>query len=563
MHALRLASCALVVCWATGCSEKTPEANRAPAPQPAGESASPTVLATEYLGPLVGEDATLHPDNLEPDRIAYYGTDLGFTYRHGDRLEILFGDTWATEQYAPIEASSGARLDDSFGSIDLDAWPDPTSISATNMPLVRLGQNPGTTEASAIDPGHAMDLGKTPMGGFSAGDAEFGIFNITKPRACTGDADCSDGLPCDTTFGYIGVRSSVEELFTLPCRDGAPACDAATMVDAAGTPVPDSGFCADPSSVLAGGPVSGLLNPVALRVRIGLRDPATPKKYGDAHDWLTNKFMNVTVRTVERYDPPTPASRSEPDYRPATGTGASQRVFLWGRPGFVGLAARQRSLPLYFAYVDLPTGAGYEWKPHYFTGAVDGVPQFSTDQQAAAPVDLDATLDGVQAEEPVDVVNQMSVAWIEALDKWVMFYGGGLSTLPTQALPLCGVTQLFTGADCTAVVVGNGAVRMRTADAPWGPWTLPQDVIVGGDPADGPHGQYGPGGALHHPDCKEPTCAPPSEMFAYQAGEYGFFYSANIISEWVRPVDDGVEILWNASTWDPYRVVLLRTRISR
>lgn len=558
MHALRLASCALVVCWAMGCSEKTPEANRAAAPQPADESASPTVLSTEYLGPLVGEDATLHPDNLEPDRIAYYGTDLGFTYRHGDRLEILFGDTWATEQYAPIEASSGARLDDSFGYIDLDEWPDPARISATNMPLVRLGQNPGTSEASAIDPGHAMDLGKTPMGGFSGGDAEFGIFNITKPKACAIDADCSDDLACDTTFGYMGVAATVEESLTLPCRDGTPGCNTATMAD-----VPDSGFCADPSSVLQGGPVSNLLNATALRVLIGLRDRTEPKKYGEVHEWLTNKFMNVTPRTVERFDPATAADRQKQDYRPATGSGASQRVFLWGRPGFVGVAANDRSLPLYFAYVDLPSGPGYAWAPRYFTGVADGAPQFSTNQQAAAPVDLDATQDGVQAEEPVDIVNQMSVAWIEPLHKWVMFYGGGLSTLPTQALPLCGVTQLFAGAECKAVTVGNGAVRMRTADQPWGPWTAPQDVIVAGDPADGPRGQYGPGGALRHPDCKDPACAPPSEMFAYQAGEYGFFYSANIISEWVRPVGNGVDILWNASTWDPYRVVLLRTHLSR
>jgi hypothetical protein len=50
-------------------------------------------------------------------------------------------------------------------------------------------------------------------------------------------------------------------------------------------------------------------------------------------------------------------------------------------------------------------------------------------------------------------------------------------------------------------------------------------------------------------------------MFAYQAGEHGFFYSANIIEQWTRPVNGGVDIFWNASTWDPYRVVLLRTRI--
>jgi hypothetical protein len=156
------------------------------------------------------------------------------------------------------------------------------------------------------------------------------------------------------------------------------------------------------------------------------------------------------------------------------------------------VAANGRSLPLYFAYVDLPAGPGYSWRPNYYTGTVDGQPRFSVNQTEAVPLDLDATRDGVQPAEIVDVVNQMSVAWVAPLRTWVMFYGGGLSTLPTKALPACGVTQLFTGAECKDVVSGNGAVRMRTADQPWGPWTPPQDVIVGGDPAAGALGQYGP-----------------------------------------------------------------------
>ena len=114
---------------------------------------------------------------------------------------------------------------------------------------------------------------------------------------------------------------------------------------------------------------------------------------------------------------------------------------------------------------------------------------------------------GVQAEELHDISDQMSVAWVEPLGKWVMFYGGGLTRLPTPVLKQCGVLELFVGAECTAVNMGNGAVRMRTADDPWGPWTPPQDVIAGGVPADGPIGQYGPGGraaprGVHRPDVR-------------------------------------------------------------
>jgi hypothetical protein len=111
--------------------------------------------------------------------------------------------------------------------------------------------------------------------------------------------------------------------------------------------------------------------------------------------------------------------------------------------------------------------------------------------------------------------------------------------------------------------MGNGAVRMRIADDPWGPWSPPQDVIVGGVAAEGAREQFAPGGALRHPACTEASCAPHSDMFAYSKDEYGFFYSANIIEQWTRPTADGVDLLWNASTWDPYRVVLLRTHISK
>jgi hypothetical protein len=525
--------------------------------EPPTPAAPPTVVKTELLGSFAGVGATLHPDNAAPQRVEFYGTDLGFTYQHDDQIQILFGDSWAIENYAPIEASTGPTFDDAFGTIDLKEWPDSSRIAPGTVPPILLGQNPGTTEAAAIDPGHVMDLGKTPMGGFSNGSREFGIFNVGKPQGCTTNADCSNGLSCDTALGYLGVPYSKQDNLTLGCRDGAPGCTADTMSDAAGAPVPGSGFCTDQTSVLRGERISNLLGPVAIGVLVGLRDAAAPKKYGETRKWLTNKFMNVTVRTVASFDP---AGAAKPDWSPATGAGGQQRVFLWGRPGFVGVAANQRSLALYFAYVDMPAGPGFEWKPMYYSGSKDDVPQFSAEEADAVPLDLDSTVSGVQPEEAIDIVNQMSVSWVEPLGKWVMFYGGGLITLPSPALPNCGVLELFSGIECKDVAVGNGAVRMRSAEHPWGPWTPPQDVVVG-DPAGGPKGQFGPGGALRHVDCKDPACAPHSAIFVYHEDEYGFFYSANIIEQWTRASGDGVDILWNASTWDPYRVVLFRTHI--
>ena len=519
----------------------------------------PTVESTTYLGPFAGEGAALHPDNMTPHAIAFYGTDLGFTYQHGEQLQILFGDSWATEKYAPIEASTGSRFDDGFGTVDLREGFDSARITPATIPAIRLGQNPGTTEMSAIDPGHAMDLGKTPMAGFSNGAREFAVFNIGKPQGCTKDAECSNDLACDTTLGYFGSPYSQQENGTIGCRDGTPGCTSDTMFDAANKPVPSSGLCVDPTSALRTGPVSNLLSAIGIRVLIGARDEATPKRYGNVHEWLTNKFVNTTTRTVEGFDP----ARAQQDYRPAQGPGGNRRVFLWGRPGFIGVAKNGRSLPMYFAFSDMPADAAHAWRFNYYAGSANGAARFSPDEKDAQPLDLDSSRTGVQAEELHDIANQMSVAWVEPLGKWVMFYGGGLTRLPTPVLKQCGVLELFVGAECTAVNMGNGAVRMRTADEPWGPWTPPQDVIEGGVPADGPVGQFGPGGALRHPACTDPTCAPHSDMFAYHPDEYGFFYSANIIEQWIRPAGNGVDILWNASTWDPYRVVLLRTHIRK
>jgi len=104
-------------------------------------SAAPTPEVTEVLGPFVGLDAPLHPDNRQPHPIAYSGTDLGWTYEHGGKIHFLFGDTNAGEKGDPISPVH----DDTFGTIDLADWPDPARITRGNVPLIRLGQDQGTS----------------------------------------------------------------------------------------------------------------------------------------------------------------------------------------------------------------------------------------------------------------------------------------------------------------------------------------------------------------------------------------------------------------------------------
>jgi hypothetical protein len=527
--------------------------------------AEPRATQTEVLGPLTGHYARLHPANLSPHPIAYYGTDLGYTYAHAGQIVFLFGDTAATERGDPIQASTAGLYDDGFGTIDLAEWPDPARITRTHLPLIRLAQNADSTEMSAIDPGLVLDLFKTPLAGFSNGPREFALFYTSKPRACRGNTDCEEGLACDTGLGYVGERPEEPRGITFACLDGAPGCTDSTL------PVsreadPASGFCVVPWTDGRVVDTAARLASVALRNRVGVRDRGDPRRYAVVRDWWTSRFSNVTLRTVQDFEPARGAGGSRQDYSGAGAAGANRRVLLWGRPGFVGVRARDRSLPLYFAYADLPVEPQLRWDVRYFAGVDErGVPQFSASERDAAPLDLDSTQPGVQPGEAVDVVDQASVAWVGTLGKWVMFYGGGMVRLPAPpALPNCGVLELFTGPDCVHVVIGKGSVFMRTADDPWGPWSPPGEVIAGGDPDASPVADlYAPGGWLHHPRCAGARCAPHTQSPQVNADEYGFLYGVNIIEQWLEPVDSGVDVIWNASTWDPYRVILLRTRITR
>jgi hypothetical protein len=522
-------------------------------------TAAPSPERTEVLGPFVGFDAKLHPDNEKPHRIDYEGTDLGWSYLHDGRIHFLFGDTHGGDKGEPIDPMH----DDTFGHIEVDAWPDPGKMGPGNIPALKLGQDAGTSRATGIDPGRPAESFKTPLGGFSNGTREFGMFITGKPQACRADADCSNGFTCDTSVGFVGAPPNQQPGLTLPCRDNAPNCKSDTQLDAAGAPIPNTGLCTDKTSTIWADTDFGRVGAYAIYQLIGVRSLTEPGKYTDIREWLTNKFTNPASRAVADFVPARGSGRSKQDYRNTGKAGGNRQVFMWGRPGFIGVNAKGSTLGLYFAYVDMPKGPGFTWDVHYYTGTgADGVPRFSASESEAAALDLDASREGIQPQEMYDLIQHMSVVWIEHLGKWVMFYGGGISAFPIpDLLPNCGVLEIFARTDCKNIVIGNGAIRMRTADDPWGPWTLPQDVIVGGDPDQRPLAdQYAPGGPLHHPACTGDRCQPPA---AYMLkGDYGWFYGANIIEEWTRPAGKGVDVIWNASTWDPYRVILLRTRIN-
>jgi hypothetical protein len=171
-------------------------------------------------------------------------------------------------------------------------------------------------------------------------------------------------------------------------------------------------------------------------------------------------------------------------------------------------------------------------------------------------------VDGSPHEE-LPIPDQMAVAWIgDPLRTWVMIYGGDLADYllrdPANARP-----------------APAGAVRIRFAERPWGPWTPPVPLLVPGSPsvAGDP---YGPGGVLFHPACQDQgpaLCAPsdpsrpPDAVLpgCPQLGmtfDSGRFYAPNVIDAYTRPDGaGGVNVFWNLSTWNPYAVLLVRTNL--
>ena len=549
----------------TGTEVQAPEAG--PTVTELAPSGNPRVGETTVLGPFAGLGAKLHPDNVAPHPVRFNGTDLGWSYLHDGKLQFLFGDTVADDTWARIEPETDGLHDDIIGEIDLAEWPDPRPITPDNIPPLRLLQSPDSGELLGIDPGFAMDDLKTPEAGFSNGEREFGLFILSKPLGCTSDAHCGSELACAPQLGYIGPRYTEQAGLTLGCAEGRPGCVADTMVDASGSPIPGSGLCVDHSSSVWQDNAAGRFASVAMLQRIAVRSLTEPNKYQSIHDWLTNKFINTAMRTVQRFDPESAPDQAIQDYRPAGTDGESRRVLVWGRPGFTAVGAKGRSMNLYFAWADMPVAPEFTWSLNYFTG-IDGagIPQFSNRESEAAALDLDASAPGIQPNETNDIIQHMSFAWVGPLGKWIMFYGGGIDVtpLPDWGLADCGVLEVFAGSDCKDVVTGRGSIYMRSADNPWGPWSEPQEIIAGGDPKVPGSGQYGPGGMLYHPGCEGADCAPHHSFPELDPeANYGWFYGANIIEQWIVPAGDGVDVLWNASTYDPYRVILLRTHIDR
>jgi hypothetical protein len=561
---------------------------------------APLVVANDIRAPLAGRMYT--PAIANPPCPAgspahtppcdFYGTDLGITFQHRGHLRVLFGDTISSELGNRIGSTNPAS-DDASSYICLEASSDcqsfeliPTGAAVDNyvngdpfgglnqyltaIPWQRGGppihfevDSTSKTRPFSVMPGGgapiAMGSGNTPVAAFSNSPSatpppgvtatQFAMFLRGDYASCSNDAQCAP-FTCDLNlatrnFGDITVACSRDQC-TVP---------------------PGSGLCVDPlSSVYGNGSWEGRRLSVVRRVQVGnsLVTGGVESKYQFATvQWLTNRFTNMSVRTVEDFDPArTDFTRN--DYRPSDGTGANQRVFLWGRPVFVGDRGQTHPAKLYLAYTNVPTYGSTGpngFSPMYFTGVVGGRATFSSNPTTAVPLQLGPN---GSTDEPWDVVNQFSVSYVVPLKKWVMLYGGDAfpdhSQNPARhpLLP----TAYNLDSDTTESYHPWGSVLVRTATDPWGPWSDPVPLY----PKDTTEAllSYAQDGLLHNPNCTDPNHCVHHESDNGFA-PWGFMYGVNIVDNWTTSTTANGKIAatlyWNVSTWDPYQVVLMRSTI--
>lgn len=551
-----------------------------------GSSAQPRLVESTPIASVVGRYA-------EPTRIesGVYGTDLGWTFEHEGKLWMMFGDSWQDDvdgrrdlgvKIDPDPSKPNdefAPADDALGFVSLADFPDGQAVEAfieanrpEDIPLWRapsptltfapLGASPSNKAGPMMPVRDGLEMwslpAQTPVTGFSNGrsgaaSGAFGVFFQNEKLLC-GSGRCSGGFECDREIGVcIEEGQNEPSPIAQPCVIGqAPRPPFCARCDR--TPFFHDGMCVDKgSSVYDAASEAGRAAAVARIHQVGNARKDNPLRW-DSQNWITQRFFNVTSRTVSDFDK-TRARGEGNDYRRADGVDPQREVvFLWGRPNFGGVGALGRDAQLYFAYVplsDYRRDGKFAWQPQFFTGvSSEGAPMFSAQERDARPLDLDAATSGEQPRELNDMVGQMAVSWVPSLKRWVMLYGGGMGTV---------FGELIFGEDIEQIDASRvGPIYIRYAEQPWGPWTAPVPALDPGDP-EVPSGQYAPGGILFSERCQGDDCVEPQAAWPTDRGA---LYGPDIIDRWTSADADGrTTLYWHVSTWNPYQVVLMRSLI--
>jgi hypothetical protein len=511
-------------------------------------AAQPQVSAPQMLGLLVGPRK-----DAEPRGVQFFGTDMGLTVEHRGQLYMLFGDTWATGE----SVCEPALLNDDIIGI-LPSHYDggmPSLQLLTETDSKRALRRTSVYRGSQSLP---MGYGRAAIAGFSDGERSYAIVQRLEPTRCepaaaAGADACAtgDGFSCAE---HLGVCEPAAYPLTSLCdatldpKSSANGC------------VPDqtcvkTDLCVDlTSSQYTDGSFQARQGSVAYTTEIAAARSDDPSTYDSVLSWPTNKFAMPNTRSIARFT----GTQDGNDYSPGYDT-----LLYWGRSGHLAENGRESQLYLMTHRLPLPIDAAGKlaFEPRFFAGVdANGEPQWSALQSQAKPIALDGQVDG-SPHELLQVVGMYTISWLGApINKWVMLYGGDLAD------------YLLLNPSDSRASWAQGAIYLRFADHPWGPFSPPVPHLLAGDPKQ-PHAGNGPGGFLFHPECvdtPELRCArsdthrPPDVALDCQVQilDPGRLYQPNIIDDYTQPnAGGGLDIVWNVSTWNPYGVQLVKTSL--
>ena len=426
---------------------------------------------------------------------ALCGTDLGWTFSHGDHVEVLYGD--------------------SYGADCLDPYPNDDAQGT--LPLARPAELPTRLPAQPVSCAGVLALDKRPA-----------------PR----------GQTFAPILLYEGESALSLYLLETPLT-GFSDGEHAYMIARRGNNIADPLYVSvrDPSAA-----------PGVLPERTVYRVEQT---------YTSQHFQNLSAATVRHFVPDQPAQN---DYGPGT-----HSVLLFGRGDFAG----PRSRDVYLAQQRLPlrsSDGSFGWAPSYFAGLSAGKPTWSAAEAAAVPVLAN------DFERPM----QTEVAWIPALARWVMLYGGDVADWID---------------DAPSDQPRQGAIHMRLAEQPWGPWSRATPVfwrehaaaflhcdapavVAAGNRAgcdrdelpNDPAHSYAPGAwgpqLLDFTGCIGGDLTPSQPNFQNGGivpclgSQRGNLYAPSVIDSWTVDLagDQGyghaATVYFMVSTWMPYQVIL-------
>ena len=187
-------------------------------------------------------------------------------------------------------------------------------------------------------------------------------------------------------------------------------------------------------------------------------------------------------------------------------------VIIWG-------TAQYRKSDAYLSIVpaaNFETGEG----TRYFAGLnAAGAPTWSESEPDAQPIVKNGTM------------GDLSVTWCKDLGLWLMTYD---SRAPAPA-----------------------GIEFSYSRTPWGPWSEPQ--IIFNAVRDGALGKF-----IHDPRAKpDDGLAGPviGEGQANPAAVQGGAYAPYVVERWTKVQGSELDLYYVLSTWNPYVVVLMKSRL--